>query len=102
MNINKDQGKVAHEHQNLQKRAPEDDSEIDDIDEEPKRVNRFPKDSIKVLRDWFLDNIKNPYPKYDRTNSVISLKRICPESLACRLARFKTGLRTLESDIQSL
>lgn len=50
----------------LEKRVPEIDKESNaskDEQDDQKNV-RFSKDTTKVLKDWFLQNIKHPYPKY--------------------------------------
>lgn len=30
--------------------------------------NKLPKKSTEILKNWFLQNIHNPYPKYDLTS----------------------------------
>lgn len=49
----------------LDKRAPSMESEDKAYTEEGsgKRKTRFSKDTTKVLKDWFLENINRPYPK---------------------------------------
>jgi len=71
----------------------------ENTDFESKKKNRFSKDSIKILKEWFLENIKNPYPKLSRSDLAIKQRYTFQKSQGLRSVKFKTGSLMLESDI---
>lgn len=63
----------------LEKRVPEIDKESNaskDEQDDQKNV-RFSKDTTKVLKDWFLQNIKHPYPMYFLLTLVTKTNSTC-------------------------
>ena len=50
---------------NLNKRQPDstEQGESSSSNNQTVKIVRLSKESIKILKEWFLENIKNPYPK---------------------------------------